>query len=107
MSSQASRHNTTGRLRRIRLGVAALLFVAMVAGLVPPPSAPAPVFASGPGCQSSINSSAGYTVEVCITEVADGAVLIGDQTVNASVTHVVGSSLGASKVIYSLDGQYL
>jgi hypothetical protein len=52
------------------------------------------------------NSRSGYTVTVCITQPANGATVSGLTTITATAT-VTGSSPGISKLLFSLDGEYL
>src|SRR5512135_666882 len=65
-----------------------------------------PVLAQGSGCSSSGPASAAYTVTVCITGPADGAVVAGDTTATATVS-VTGTNPGVQKLIFYLGGQYL
>ena len=65
-----------------------------------------PVFAAGTECQSSGPDSAAYTVTVCITNPAGGAVVSGNSSVTVTV-NVVPTSPGVQKLVFYLGGQYL
>jgi len=64
------------------------------------------VSAAGTECQSSSPVSAAYTVTVCITSPADGAVVSGNTSVTATV-NVAGTNPGVQKLEFYLGGEYL
>ncbi len=70
-----------------------------------PTSTPTSTPVSSP-CVTSTPSSLAYSVTVCITSPADGAILTGDTTVSISVS-VTGTNPGTQRAVYYLDGQYL
>lgn len=57
-------------------------------------------------CQSSSNDKLTYAVTVCMQDPVAGDVLVGEETVTASVT-VSGTSPGIESVAFYLDGDYL
>ncbi len=65
-----------------------------------------PVLAQGTGCSTSSPVSALYSVTVCITNPADGAVLTGNASVTATIS-VTGTNPGVQKLLFYLGGQYL
>ena len=79
--------------------------LALTVGALPLPTGPTTALAA-PECTTSGPSAGAYTVEVCLSAPTDGAVLMGDETVQAQVS-VVGSSPGVQKVVFHLDGAYL
>jgi chitodextrinase len=66
----------------------------------------APAFAAGTNCVTSTSPGGTYTVTPCITSPADGATLVGAQTVSATFT-TTGANPGVAKLIFYLNGQYL
>ena len=81
-----------------------LAFIILFSLIVTP--LPVPVRAQGGGCSTSSPPSGAYTVTVCITAPAGGAVLTGDASVTATV-NVTGTNPGVQKVLFYLGGQYL
>ncbi len=65
-----------------------------------------PVSAAGTECQSSSPESTAYTVTVCITAPADGAVVSGNTSVTATV-NVTPTNPGIQKLEFYLGSQYL
>ena len=61
-------------------------------------------YAQAGTCKSSTNGS--YTVNLCITEPANGATVTGVITVTTTAS-ITGSSSGIAKLIFTLDGTYL
>lgn len=57
-------------------------------------------------CTASAPPAGGYTVTVCITSPADGAILTGDTSTTATVTFS-GTSPGVRKVVFYMDAAYL
>lgn len=64
------------------------------------------VDAAGTNCSTTSFSSGAYSVTVCLTAPADGAVITGTTTVTTSVS-VAGTSPGVQSLQYDFDGQYL
>ena len=48
-----------------------------------------------------------YSIRICITAPADGAVLTGDTTITATTAPVSGTSPGVQRMVFWLDGSYL
>ena len=82
------------------VAVLAILLSGTLAALVPFRSA----YAQAGTCKSSANGS--YTVNLCITEPANGATVTGVITVTTTAS-ISGSSSGIAKLIFTLDGTYL
>jgi hypothetical protein len=61
---------------------------------------------AAPDCMVSEPPNSAYTITLCITAPADGAVLTGPAPITATVS-VAGSNPGVQKLIWYLDGQYL
>ncbi|MDR3575008.1 MAG: DNRLRE domain-containing protein [Anaerolineaceae bacterium] len=84
---------------------ASISLLALIFGFTNQPAA-ALVQAASTTCMSSTNSSANYTLTICFTGPLDGAVLVGNQTVSATVTYV-GSHPSLGRIDFFLNGNYL
>jgi hypothetical protein len=65
-----------------------------------------PVLAAGT-CHSSGPVSGAYTVEVCITAPANGAILTGNRNVTATAVVTAGTGPGFARLVFYLGGEYL
>jgi len=65
-----------------------------------------PVQAASTSCKSSVNSSGNYTLTICISDPPDGAVLVGNHAISATVTYV-GSHPSLGRIDFFLNGNYL
>jgi chitodextrinase len=65
-----------------------------------------PVAASGGSCQASGPVTGAYTATVCLTDPADGATIVGNSTIAATVSFS-GTSPGVRRVVFYIDGTYL
>ncbi len=68
--------------------------------------AAAPVQAASTSCMSSLNSAGNYTLTICLTTPPDGAVLVGNHAVSATVTYV-GTHPSLGRIDFFLNGNYL
>jgi Bacterial Ig domain/Calcineurin-like phosphoesterase len=89
------------KINYLRVFIALIVFMSMA--LTPQR---VPVFAAGTECATSSPPSNQYTVTVCITVPADGAVLTGATTVTGTVS-VGGVNPGIQKMLFYLNGEYL
>jgi hypothetical protein len=88
---------------RRRLGgvLAQIIIISLVVGMFQ-----IPVFAAGNDCRTSSPASAAYTVTVCITAPADGAIISGVRSVTATAS-ITGTNPGVARIIFYLGGEYL
>ena len=93
-------HAMWGRQRLGRI-FTQILLISLVMGMTQIPAS-----AAGNACLTSSPTSAAYSVTVCITAPADGAVVNGVRTVTGTAT-VNGTSPGVARLVFYLGGEYL
>src|SRR5688572_17125448 len=87
--------------RRLGRVFAQVLLISLLMGMLQIPAS-----AAGNECRTSGPLSGAYTVTVCITAPADGAIVSGVRTVTATAT-VTGTNPGIARIVFYLGGQYL
>ncbi|HEY9529536.1 MAG TPA: metallophosphoesterase [Anaerolineales bacterium] len=95
-------HDKRGRRRLARL-FAQVLLITLLVGMMQIPAS-----AAGNECRTSSPPSAAYTVTICITVPADGAIVSGVRTVTATVSVTpAGTNPGIARLVFYLGGEYL
>src|SRR5690349_22472390 len=95
-------YDMRGRRRLARI-FAQVLLITLLVGMMQIPAS-----AAENECRTSSPPSAAYTVTVCITAPADGAIVSGVRTVTATVSVTpAATNPGIARMVFYLGGEYL